>query len=186
MTTKTKFNTTNNDAGQLASIEGHAVPSSFPSSPRGPLSFNKEIPMEAHLKSKMKTVSTVKAEELKKRNGDVKGYRYIAIFDDGSELVIRKCSNRLHDNAFQLDKPVEFDSYKCTRGFYKGKTIESLFTSHKKHLAGEEGYKYSFDIERCNPENLDSWCFGIKPDSYWGTYRSVRTFPLSINTLTSR
>jgi hypothetical protein len=47
MTTKTKFNTTNNDAGQLASIEGHAVPSSFPSSPRGPLSFTKESAMKA-------------------------------------------------------------------------------------------------------------------------------------------
>jgi len=39
MTTKTKFNTTNNDAGQLASIEGHKVLTSFPSYPCGPLSF---------------------------------------------------------------------------------------------------------------------------------------------------
>ena len=131
----------------------------------------------------MKTVSTVKAEELKKRNGDVKGYRYIAIFDDGSELVIRKCSNRLHDNAFVADKPLEFESYKCNRGFSKGHIIESVFTAHKKHLDGAKGYEYYGAVkpERCNPEKLDSWCFGIKPDSYWGTYYSVRTFPLSIN-----
>jgi hypothetical protein len=134
----------------------------------------------------LKIVIDVKAEELKKRNGDVKGYRYTAIFSDGSEAVIRKCSNRLHDNAFQLDKPVEFESFKCNRGFAKGQIVESLFTSYKKHLAGEEGYKYSFDIERCDPEKLDSWCFGIKPDSYWGQHYSFKTFPLSINTLTSR
>jgi len=126
----------------------------------------------------LKIVIDVKAEELKKRNGDVKGYRYTAIFSDGSEAVIRKCSNRLHDNAFQLDKPVEFESFKCNRGFAKGQIVESLFTSYKKHLAGEEGYKYSFDIERCDPEKLDSWCFGIKPDSYWGQHYSFKTFPL--------
>ena len=39
---KTNLNfTTNNDAAQVASTGGHAVPSSFPSSPRGPLSFSK-------------------------------------------------------------------------------------------------------------------------------------------------
>jgi len=136
----------------------------------------------------MKTVSTVKAEELKKRNGDVKGYRYTAIFDDGSELVIRKCSNRLHDNAFVGDKPLEFESFKCNRGFAKGQIVESVFTIHKKHLAGVKGYVFygSAKPERCNPERLESWCFGIRPDSQWGTHYSVKTFPLSINTLTSR
>ena len=41
MKAHTKFKTTNG-AGQLASIEGHTVPASFPSLPCGPLSFFKE------------------------------------------------------------------------------------------------------------------------------------------------
>jgi len=40
MITNLKFNTTNNDAGVPAFTEGHAVPSSFPSNPCGPLSFS--------------------------------------------------------------------------------------------------------------------------------------------------
>ena len=129
---------------------------------------------------KLKIVTDVKAEELKKRNGDVKGYRYTAIFSDGSEAVIRKCSNRLHDNAFVGDKPLEFESFKRDRGFAKGQIVESIFTIHKKHLAGVKGYEYygSAKPERCDPERLESWCFGIRPDSQWGTHYSVKTFPL--------
>jgi len=70
MKAQTKFKTTNG-AGQLASIEGHAVPTSFPSTPCGPLSFSKgEI-----MKTARKKYSTYKAVERK--------YTVLACLEDG-------------------------------------------------------------------------------------------------------
>jgi hypothetical protein len=110
-------------------------------------------------------VVDVKAREIKKGNGDVKGYEYTAVFTDHSELVIRKCSTRLHDKAFVLDEPLEFDSYKCNRGCFKGYEVESVFTIHKKHLDGVEGYDHygSTKPSPCDPTNSNSWCFWSSP-----------------------
>jgi hypothetical protein len=122
MKTKTKF-TTNNDAGQLASIEGHAVPSSFPSSPRGPLPFTKEIIMEAQPKRKRQPA--YKAVERKST--------ILACLEDGSadivclaEEIDEWASNMEDGNLGETEKCQTLRETADTLGNYEAPNLEDI------------------------------------------------------------
>ena len=58
----------------------------------------------------MKTAQIVKitAAEILKRDGDIKGYKYTAHFDNGTGEVIRKNATRLYENAFHFAGHVNY------------------------------------------------------------------------------
>lgn len=52
------------------------------------------------------TITKITATKLYKRSGAFKGYRYDAIFEDGSVKVARASATRLYLNAYRYDAPV--------------------------------------------------------------------------------
>ena len=56
----------------------------------------------------MTNIIKITAEENRKRNGELKGYKYIAHFADGSTAVARANATRLYANAFQYKDKVNF------------------------------------------------------------------------------